>query len=389
MAEPELAVGTSIASQTAYNDLVEEVVLRVRNSAAVQEARTETFLDAAILAALQVHDVRLQALETPAEVTGWEFFGDLLLTLILESNVIGMALKGITKTIFKSVLRTNAVFRALPKSPRGHDLLLRARAGARAWAHQYQATPAESHAFQRDVIKLGGLSSENPLPLYHRSIRELVEFGSDEGVISAGAKTVVQFARSPKPWAEPARVTDSATVAVVSFAQDYARATRLGIRITHATIESYIRRGAFTLDQLVTLVEAVGWEPLTDAHFDERTLRLADLRNEYALLFEALIWARMYGFSESPDFPPLLQREDAFDRVNEYVQTYWRRRFQTAADDYLVNVKGATVVRNDTTQSLRLRRYFAALSLELTKQVTKQKLGPNAFEPMRPQTTAP
>ena len=54
------------------DDYVEQVVLLVRQSAAVQEARVDAFLDGATFAAEQVQDVRLQMLENPAQVTGWD-----------------------------------------------------------------------------------------------------------------------------------------------------------------------------------------------------------------------------------------------------------------------------------------------------------------------------
>jgi hypothetical protein len=375
VAEPELAVG----------DLVEETCLLIRHSAAVQEARTEAFLDAAIVAAFQVHDVRLQALETPAELTGWEFFGELLLTIILESNVVGKILGKVTRKMFTSVLRTNALFRALPKSPTGKELAFYARFG-----RSLSTGKTFSSSLRGGFPEVGipGLASKNPLKLYHTSIRRLVDLGSNDEMLSAMAKAGVQGYRSRKPWEEPTRTSDSATMAVVSAAQDYARATRLGIRVSHSRIESYVRRG-IPPAELVPIIDTLSWEPLDDSDVDDEATGLARLRDEYALLFEALIWARLYGFSQSPDFPPLLQREDAFYGVNEYVNTYWRRRFQSAADWYLTTVEGATVVRGDTNQALRLRRYFADLSLEMTKQVDKHNFGPNAFEPMRPQPTAP
>jgi hypothetical protein len=170
---------------------------------------------------------------------------------------------------------------------------------------------------------------------------------------------------------------------VVSAAQDYARATRLGIRVSHATIEHYVRRTALPSD-LATVIETVGWEPLSKADTDDKATRLGDLRDEYALLFEALIWARMYGFSESPDFPELMIK-DAFYGVNPVVQTYWRRRFQSAAEWYLATERGARIFV-DTNNSFRLRRYFAALSREMSTQIRQHNFAPEAFAPLKPQS---
>jgi hypothetical protein len=291
------------------------------------------------------------------------------------------------------VLRTNALFRALPKSPVGNELLKRARAfatptqqfAARGLLGASVVSKVEAGALQRGFLKVPGLSSEDPLQLYHSSIRRLVDLGSDDEMLSAMAKAGVQGYRSRKPWEEPTRTTDSATTAVVSAAQDYARATRLGIRVSHPRIESYVRRG-IPPAELAPIIDAMSWEPLDDSDVDDKATRLKDLRDEYALLFEALIWARMYGFTEKPDYPPIFANQDAFEGVNKVVQTYWRRRFQSAAEEYLATVAGATVFRGETTQALYLRRYFAALSREMTKHPI-EAAGPKAFAPMRPRPT--
>ena len=94
-------------------------------------------------------------------------------------------------------------------------------------------------------------------------------------------------------------ITDSTGVMVLSAAQDYARATRLAIQIRHARIESFVRREASVAD-LAVVIDAIGWEPLDVPGEQSRLeLSLANLRNRYRLLLEALIWARLYGFSAS------------------------------------------------------------------------------------------
>jgi hypothetical protein len=88
----------------------------VRQSEAVTEARTDPFLDGAVLAAEQVQDVRISVLETPKAVTASEFWTEVAITLVVESNLAGKLVSLVAKQTLGKLIRLNAVFYALPKS---------------------------------------------------------------------------------------------------------------------------------------------------------------------------------------------------------------------------------------------------------------------------------
>jgi hypothetical protein len=360
------AQATTLAQVSSYDALVEHLVLLIRQSAAVQEARADVLLDGAVLAAEQVQDVRLNVLETPAQVSGWSIWAEVALTFLLESNIPGKVLSELSRRIVGQLVKTNTVFLALPKSISGRELAATAKAlsGGSMSRVLQQGLP---------VLKLPGLSSKDALKLYHSSIQLFVTKGSDgyTEFLNAAIKAANEKRKAPKPsTADPIPVSDSAAVEVLSAAQDYARASRLGIRFRHAALESYVRRGAEP-NSLAIVAEAVGWDPLTDEGKEREMLSLTAARNKYRLLLEALIWSRMYDFREAPPSqtsnPMILQNQDSFQGISDELQQYWRGRFQEAADQYAA-IQGKTV--SDKTLSLQLRRYFAAISYEVTRQAS-------------------
>ena len=105
MTQRMLMLERRVAELVTDSVLVEAWVLQIRQSCHVQLARVEAYLDAVVLAAEQVQDKRIEQLETPKEVTGWEYFGNVLLTLFLESTLPGKFLVAASKAIFTPILR--------------------------------------------------------------------------------------------------------------------------------------------------------------------------------------------------------------------------------------------------------------------------------------------
>ena len=359
------------AGLNAYDDLVERIVLLMRESAAVQEARSDILLDAAVLAAEQVQDVRLNVLETPAEVSGWEIWTEIAIGFLIDSKLPGKIVSSLTRKIVGKAVKTNTLFFALPKSESGETLAYAAK-------NLFKGSGRNVLRHGLPAIKVPGLSDKDALSLYHASIQLFVTEGSKtyEDILNAAVKAANAKRKAPTPRQnDPLPVSDSASVAILSAAQDYARASRLGIRIRHAALETYVRRGAQPPD-LALVAETVGWDGLDDKEQQSELQSLAAARDKYRLLLEALIWARLYDFREAPPSPaskpPLLANQDKFDGPKEALQRYWRGRFQALADQFATS-RGATVVPGDATQSLRLRRYFAAINYQITRQAPGQQ----------------
>lgn len=371
MARANVIVAPSAAQ---IDDYVEQVVLLVRQSAAVQEARVDAFLDGATLAAEQVQDVRLQLLETPAQVTGWELWAELGIVFLLESNLAGALIALGARKMFTPLVRSNALFLQLPKSAVGKELVATANNIADKVIVSGTALTRKS-VLSRGFAGLPGTASKDSLKLYHASIQRIVKLGSDvpisggeflTGVLQAVNKKR-ELAKGGRPPVDAVPLTDSAGVVVLSAAQDYARNTRLAIQIRHARIESFVRREASIAD-LAVVIDVLGWEPLgAEGAGSAAELGLVELRNKYRLLLEALIWARLYGFSAATPQIAVNDPDQPFRGIKKDLQNYWRRRFQDLADVYSATVLDETVLPGRIADALRLRKYFAAISLALQK----------------------
>jgi hypothetical protein len=363
------------AGRQAVDELVEQVCLHVRQSAAVQEARIDAFLDGAILAAEQVQDVRIAVLEQPAELEGWKFWLDIAITLALESNLAGKLVNQLTKALFTPVVRSNALFLLLPKSQAGQDLVKVAK--ARSVPGRKGASPRYTFdsVLKEGTRKLPGTASKESLKLYGASVRAIVNWTADLDFGNAVAQAANKARESGRPRRnDPLVVTNSPGVSILTQAQDYARASRLAIRIRHARFEAFVRSEA-ALPDLATIVEGVDWQALpSEDAADTLGPSLAELRSKYALLLEELIWARLHGFAlKNPQdragagVPRVRADEDQpYPDVNRQLQNYWFSRFRESVAAF-TQQKGGQLSPGRTELAIRLRQYLAELSSQTQK----------------------
>jgi hypothetical protein len=350
----------SLAARAAHAELV-------RQSAAVNEARAEPFLEGAVLAAEQVQDVRIAVLERPAELTATQFWTEVAITIIVDSNLASKLLSAATKAIFKPIVRINALFRVLPKSQLGRELSYAAKLAD-------EVGMSGRSVIRNGILGLPGTASPDALKLYHSGVQLLVTSGSKLDIAKAAVKVVNQVARpknqprSNRPLGGP----DSAGVAVLHSAMEYAAATRLGIRFAHAAIERVVWT-TDSYDDLTAIANEVDWGDLTDPkESDAFQAGLTVIRKEATRFFEALIWSRMYAFSVANrpgavNNPRISSNTTyPFPDVKPDLQNYWHDRFQSDADAYAIT-SGAPVQSGTFSDALRLLRYFAALSEAVDK----------------------
>jgi hypothetical protein len=329
-------------SNALLDELTEEVAFQVRQSRAVQLARVEAYLDAVVLAAEQVQDTRLRLLEEPAAVSGWEAAGSILLSFALDSTIAGKLLAKTAQVIFTPVLRMNSVFRALPKSADGQRLMDQARRlarmneptapfgvarGAGLAAQRIYSGRAPSAQTFAAVLQGGAggrpglkaLGSENVV-LYHAWLEAVVNGSSDaEKNLTAVAKAVRQAANTTFT-APPPSAADSPPVALRAAAYEYASVTRLGVQIQHDRLETLVRGGQIEPAGLGAVVDLCAWQELDG-------LRLSATRRDLALLFEAIIWARLYAFKR-PYLPRVTGSHTYLD-IDDRLSEYWFGRFAT------------------------------------------------------------
>ena len=331
-------------SDALLDELTEEVVFQIRSSRAMQLARMDAYLDGVVLAAEQVQDIRLSLQETPPAVSGWEAAGSILLTFALDATIGGKVLAKAAQIIFTPVLRMNAVFRALPKSADGKRLVEQARTLARlnqpslpsgiprgpglpAQRIYPSARAARSDTFA--AVLQGGAGGQPGLKalgkdnvvLYHAWLEAVVKGGSaTEHNVLAAAKAVRQAAGTTFT-APPPSPTDSPSVALRAAAYDYASVTKLGIQLQHDRLETLVRGRHIEPPGLERVIELSQWDGI-------EVVGLSAIRRQFGLLFEAIVWARLYGF-RAP-LPPRVTNNESYLGIDERLSEYWMERFAFA-----------------------------------------------------------
>lgn len=344
-----------------YSQLIEDLVFLIRQSCYIQLARVDAYLDGVVLAAEQVQDVRIRLQETKSEVTSWgQFFFDILLIGALESTVAGKVITKFTKLIFTPVLRQNKIFMALPKSADGVALKKQAERLARMNAPDRGAhSKIRNNILQKGAVGPGlEALGRKDVQLYHASLEALIR-GTEatQTNLIAAAKAINEGRTRAKPTsALSLGATDSAGVAILAAAQHYASLTRLGIQVRHARFEALARGQKVMPADLAPIIDAFGWE--------EIELDLNDIRCRYMLLFEAVIWARLYGFDYEKKTPHLPVIAGKFDGIPKNLSDYWLNRFGSSVDAWNETLrenekyKGLFYNLSPMVQMIKLQEYF-------------------------------
>ena len=337
-------------NDAAFDELTEEIVFQIRQSRAVQLARVQAYLDGLVLAAEQVQDVRLKHQETPPAVSGWEAAGSLLLTFALDSTIAGKLLAKTAQVIFTPILRMNSVFRALPKSTDGKQLVEQAlklaqlnhpfrydglSASAKRLLPSFRRV-SEARAQTISAVLQGGaggvpglkaLDKQNVV-LYHAWLDAVIKANSaSEKNFTAAAKTVRAAAKMSLESA-PLPTGNSPGVDLRAAAYDYATVTSLGIQFQHDRFETLVRGRNIEPAALEKLIALFQWEDLDTPEGAAAAAALSRCRREFALLFEAIIWARLYGFKRP--YAPAVTNNLSYLGIDQRHSDYWLERFASA-----------------------------------------------------------
>jgi hypothetical protein len=295
---------------------IEEALLRVRQYAFLQVERTQAFVDGAILAAEQVQDKRLDLLEQGPELTVSEVLFDMFLTMALESTIAGKVLAGITKKLLKSALSSVRVFSVLPKfalSERGRNL---------KWLSQLMKERGGKQVARNTIKKFLTPSNELTIAQYNRTLQVLYQGGSnvEQNLTAiakggkAGAQQLLFHGSNPPPVLS---FGDSVSVSILSAAQVYASQQRLAIFLSHSTFEMWLR---------LDLVEIEDMEMICKSEItDEEVTSINTLRDQYKLLYEAIIWAKLFGLDAN--LSKLSPTQTKLSGVPDKHLNYWLNRF--------------------------------------------------------------
>jgi hypothetical protein len=278
---------------------IEELVFRIRKSAAIRLERQQAMLDGVTLAAEQVQDKRLELAEKKSADAD-DSLATFLVVFALESTLAGPVLVGLTKRIVYPLLRTNLAFRLLPRSDSGKALT---------------RLP--------DFTKNGDFGLEEMMGFYHQSIETMIEE-------APGAITIpfIKAKREAGGSPEPLGLGSTPGVAITEQVQSTASNTRGIVMIQHAEFEKRVRQGQL---QGRALEDLLGLVSLEKVSLEDQT---TSLRTGYAQLFEVLIWSRLLGFRfdrKNPfaSLPKLVGGTlgASIDGIPEALYAYWHGRF--------------------------------------------------------------
>jgi hypothetical protein len=290
-------------------------------------------------------------------------------------------MKAASKAIFSAAMRRTSIFVALPKSLDGRTLEWQAKVLAKRLAplNKYrlaegkpsEALKAAEAVILDNVVQAGMQKAAQEQRLLYHGVVEALGRGSlaDDDYAAAGKAVKEAFSRGRTP--APSVPTDTVGTSVRAAARDYAARTRLATRTVHARIESEVRAGRFTPVGLGPIIRAFGTEDLKlDEGRSGVEADLQEIRNSYWLLFEAVIWARLYGFDPKTGQPFLVGTQGQFSGIKKELSDYWFARFASAVDEWRMERGGSGVRFAEDVpgnKAAYLHKYFLAIVDALPK----------------------
>lgn len=326
----------------------DELVAAARLSAASDAERVQAIVDGALLAAQQVQDKRLDLLEEGPEVSTSDVLFDALVIFAFESGLVGKAAALFARTAISPLLR-----RA------GAAVLLPPRSVRREYLDIYAYAQRNFGALAAQQVRARNPVTRSTLSAYHTWMRAV----SRVGPISDAIVGLAHVAKEHQDVNAPSlNKSDSVGVAVLKAAQAYGSAHR--------------DASAWSLYHL----------ELAAADADQRTLEILEnsaealpvpidaivARDEYALLYEAIIWAKLFQLTDGLKIA-ISRGRLGFDGVDSPLVEYWLQRFEAPIDRWLADVQDPgisfrrTSGRPRNTRISNLNRFFVQLARDLPR----------------------
>jgi hypothetical protein len=299
----------------------EDVIFLIRWSAQIDIERIQAIVDGAILAAEQVQDKRIDLLEQGPEVAATDLIFDALVTFVLESSLIGIAARTAAHKIITPLLRKVGAVALMP-----HPNIRREYLGMLEFARKFGK-------YATAQIRDANPELRDDLKSYHSFIRAITRADGHiiEGIVGI-AKAANEMNAPQTPMLIPG---DSPGVAVLKAAQSYASSHRTAITMVHAQLEmaALATTDATALKKIADMAEILPLEQ-----------DLSVLRGRYALLYEAAIWAMLYGLVDGSQIRSnrgLIGggRNVKLANVGEPLLRYWEARFASVISDWLAEME--------------------------------------------------
>jgi hypothetical protein len=296
---------------------LEEAIFAIRASASVQTERLQAVMDGAMLGAEQVQDKQLElAMEEVKRVSAEEAFAIFLFMFALEAPIAAGVIGAAYRAILTPVLRSRFSFNRLPKSFQGAEISSFLRS-LRA-PGEPQAERVFADWFERDALRKIG---PRDFSLYAEQIQDWLAKPAEYTVVGlkAGAASnpvaAMRQPASPTPSDTPGVGVRGAIMALVAN-------QRASISVTHSRFEQIARLGLLDREGLASLLQLIAWEELP--------MSLDKFRGGCKEIFEAVIWAQLYGFDFKKGRParvPTFPLGFEISGVPGELVEYWGLRF--------------------------------------------------------------
>lgn len=377
--------------------IVREALVFQINESRVRQVQLATLpTEMALLAAQQVNEVRLNALEAPKEV-GW---GDIAFELVLGFAINSGFAEKLTAKLFQKVygriLSNQKLLAAIGSNKFGRNFvskhaqdMLRDRAkasqmlkalnsGATTFVKVVTKDPMkvlEDQVFAAEsklaielvkYVKPGEFKKEE-LTIYVKAINEFV-FGEKKiSALMKGTKDAIKKGPTKKPTLS---TTDGSTVAIMEFFLSAARAQKLHIESLHNRYEHIARTYPLSRDSVVLLHDMFDLSPIFES-LDE-DVSLDAIGSGMRLRMEAMIWAVHLGFSSKRRAPDVRINNDpgdfghVFDTIKGEITRYLFDRFGGLVEQHK-RTKGGEIEWSQQSLGQKgkyLREYFWVITDE-------------------------
>lgn len=377
--------------------IMREELVRQINESRVRQVELATLpAEMALLAAQQVNEVRLNALETPKDV-GWGAIAfEFVLSFAIHSSFAEKLATKVFQRVYGRILSSQLALDRLPKSVFGKELISNlAKAESNASPYMYKALKnlgttgvvtsktanlnlglgkqliAAEKALVTELGKYAKLSAakKEDLKIYAQWINEFTRETQNASALVKATKDAIRT--GPTKKASGLSTTDGSSVTVMEHFLSAARAQRLHVESLHNHYEYIARAFPLSSDSFVRLQEMFDINPIFESLGE--SVNLEELSSGMRIRMEAMIWAVHLGFSSERQMPNVqlnaTNTNDVFSSINEKIVRYLFDRYGDLVVQYKAS-KGGEINWSQQTPGVKgfyLREYFWAITDELKK----------------------
>lgn len=306
---------------------VEKLIAIAKYNSLTKIQNLQSVMNAAIFAAEQVQDKRIELLENGPEVNTSDILLDLFICFALESPLAGMAVKKVTNKVFSFFLRQKKLGEMLIPGQKTRNDLANVIRGIKHLNLPYSK-------FEADIARVKALTPDDYLNL-RKYCSKLSRGSYDENWAIAGAKTAEAFRKTPKSGAPVDAVLSpgvSLLKSVYSYVSSIEKTTSMNTIYQEAILRSEgLNEKVFDYYKDIILSD---FDEIVEESFDTE-----QIIEQFMYLFEAMIWAKICHFSYDQVNSNFKGYLEVYGNkiAGKRLMAYLKRRFEGHLDFQLAN----------------------------------------------------